>query len=104
MPGPERVGEPPSSELYLVSVRFAQEATSRRVFVRARALIFSTPTELSTYRFFLDRSWHVAVLGEQPSEDLNRRLRMILATGEPATIPDPILAFLIARRLDHIRK
>ncbi len=61
-------------------------ATARNVF------------QLSAFRFHLDRIWHVAVLGDRPADDLDRQLRMILTRGEPASLPEAVLAQLQLRR------
>lgn len=103
MPAPERLdqsGQPPP---YLVATRFEQEPAARRSFVDTREAIFSAPSELSTYRFLLDRTWYVTVVGEPPTAELDRRLRRILTAGQPAEIPSAILEFLLARRLDATR-
>jgi hypothetical protein len=59
--------------------------------------------DLSAFRLQLDRIWHVAILGEQPTPALDRRLRLILSSGTPAQIPDEVMNILLARRVEAIR-
>jgi hypothetical protein len=84
---------------YLRAARFGGERPAGRAYNEAQELIFRDPgCELSVYRLQLDRTWHVAVLGEQPREDLEQRLQAILSRGEPASLPEEILRELARRR------
>jgi len=87
-------------EPYVCAARFQTEPLSRRAYTHAREAIFAPPSNLSAYRFLLDRLWYVAVLGDAPDEILDRRLRRILAVGEPTILPDEILTVLWARRVE----
>ncbi len=95
---------PPSEEsqdhpAYLKVARFSGEKQAGRAYRKAQDLLFATPDcELSSYRFHLDRIWHVAVLGDPPPEDLDRQLRTILSKGVPASLPEEVLAQLQQRR------
>jgi len=100
MTSPERPPEPG----YLRVARFAGETPAGRAYRRTQDLLFATPDcELSAFRFHLDRIWHVAVLGDQPPEDLERQLRAILSRGEPASLPEDILLQLQRRRAQATR-
>ena len=84
---------------YLRIARFSAERPAERAYFQAQEAIFKAEDcDLSTYRFHLNRIWHVAVLGEQPSADLERQLRRILSRGEPASLPESVLAELARRR------
>src|SRR2546429_9461142 len=61
---------------YLKVARFAGEKAAGRAYRQAEELLYRSPdTELSAYRFHLNRVWHVAVLGDQPPEELDRQLQ-----------------------------
>lgn len=84
---------------YCIAARYRSERTAGRAYTRAQsALLNAEGCDLSSYRLQLDQIWHVAVLGEQPAPELDRRLRMILAGGDPVTFPADVVAALLARR------
>jgi len=93
----ERQTPPSTSEPYFRVARFDRERDARRAYDRSQDLIFREPCELSAYRLQVLQVWHVAVVGEAPSEDLNRRIEQILARGEPAVLPEPIIEALLQR-------
>jgi len=87
---------------YCRVAHFEGDLPARRAYARAQELIFaaSDRANLSAYRFLLEQAPHVAVLGERPPDELDRRLATILSTGRPATLPPEILALLWGRRID----
>src|SRR2546428_462554 len=104
MPSPERQEGERKQEHeptpYYKAARFpGGEKPAGRAYSKAQDAIFrANGSELSAYRLILDQLWHVAVLGEPPPEDLERKITKILATGEPATLPPEILKLLQERR------
>ena len=89
---------------YYRAARFHGEKPAGRAYNQAQETIFTAPDcELSAYRFHLDRVWHVAVVGEQPPEDLERQLRRILSRGEPVALPEALLRMLKQRRVQATR-
>jgi hypothetical protein len=93
-PGREQT-QPP----YYQAARFAGDADAGQAYLRAQEAIFRDPhNDLSAYRLQLNQIWHVAVLGEQPPSVLDRRLKRILAAGEPVRLPEEILKLLLERR------
>jgi hypothetical protein len=106
MPSPEQRfnsdEEPPKKEAepdpYYLAARFSREQTAGRAYSQAQQTIFSQDCDLSVYRFQLSEVWHMAVLGEKPPPDLERRLRRILALGEPLTLTKEVLQILFERR------
>lgn len=97
--------ETPSSQIqsqgeqYCLATRYRDQHTSGRAYTRAQNTLFSAEgSDLSAYRFQLDQIWHVAVLGQHPAPELDRRLRLILSGGDPVTLPADILTVLFARR------
>ena len=89
---------------YLKVARFSGEKPAGRAYRQAEELLFRSPdSELSAYRFHLNRVWHVAILGDRPPEDLDRRLQRILSRGEPASLPEEILVELQRRRAQATR-
>lgn len=102
MPSVERRDEEPL--LYCRAARFPSERSAGRAYDRAQETLFNDPgCDLSAYRLLLERRWYVAILGEQPRPDLDRRLEQILARGEPASLPESILAELQHRRAQSIK-
>jgi hypothetical protein len=84
---------------YLKVARFSGERPARRAYNQLQDAIFRSPAcELSVFRLILDRQWHVSVLGDQPDETLERRIRQVLSRGVPASLPEEILAELQRRR------
>jgi hypothetical protein len=113
MPSPE--GDPsqhppegkPEQELvpYYHAARFRNERPARDAYFQAQEILFTTPdSELSAYRFLLERIWHVAVLGEPPDEDLAKKLQTAFARGEPTMLPLDILKVLAQRREQATRE
>jgi hypothetical protein len=105
---PQGEQEPPSENrspsLYLQAARFPSERKAERAYFRAQEALYKAPEcDLSSYRFLLDRISHVAVLGTPPSEELDRTIRRILASGEPASLPEEVLTLLLQRRAEQIR-
>jgi hypothetical protein len=100
VPTPEQPAEPLP---YFQAARFSGERPAGRAYARAQDLIYQEPYDLSAYRFLLERSWHVAIVGEPPPAAIDRSLRRILAWGESTTLPDDILQQLWERRAQAIK-
>ncbi len=106
---PRTEGEP---QPYSLAARYQDERASGRSYEEAQAFIYTNAQlELSAYRLQLPRvdaprrrlnspafDWYVAVVGEQPPAEFDTRLRRILLTGEPASLPDEVLKYLFERR------
>jgi len=114
MPSIERGGSPeppedpptPETELppYLRAARFATEPHSRRAYDQAQHALYATPeSDVSLYRFHLNRVWHLAALGELPPQELADQLDTLFATGEPAELPTEVVTMLVARRAQATR-
>ena len=106
MSSSERSGESSTSEPppYYRAARFSGEKPAGRAYNQAQETIFTAPDcELSAYRFHLDRVWHVAVVGEQPPQELERQLEKILSRGQPTTLPELLLRTLEQRRVQATR-
>jgi hypothetical protein len=88
---------------YYQAARFSGERPAGRAYARAQGLIYQEPCDLSAFRFLLERSWHVAILGDPPPATLDRSLRRILGWGESTTLPDDILQQLWERRAQAIK-
>jgi hypothetical protein len=90
---------------YYHAARFRYENQARRAYFQAQDMLFHAPeSELSAYRFQLERIWHVAVLGEPPPEDMEKKLQAALARGEPTELPPDILKLLAERREQATRQ
>ena len=84
-------------EPYCRAARFDRERDGLRAYTTAQELIFQTPCDLSAYRLQLSRIWHVAVVGEAPPEDIDRRIERILARGQVAELPEEVIKLLLER-------
>ncbi len=114
MPSPEHgPGGPPEQPArresepvpYLRAARFAGERPAGRADAQAQHAIYARPdSDLSVYRLQLNQVWHVAALGEPPLADLADTLERILASGEPASLPEEVLTLLRQRRAAAIRE
>jgi hypothetical protein len=86
---------------YHKAARFTGEQPAAKAYFEAQEVIFNdTESELSAYRLMLNTIYHVAVLGEQPSQETDDAITRILSLGQPATLPTEALAALNARRID----
>ena len=102
---PERPDHHPAREhepapYHRVSHFAGEQPAGHAYFAAQRAIFEGPPNDLSTYRFQLDRVYHVAVLGQPPPPELDATLAAILAAGEPATLPTPVLRQLAERRAE----
>ncbi|MCZ7570763.1 MAG: hypothetical protein M5U01_19560 [Ardenticatenaceae bacterium] len=103
MPSPEKPGEEPQKEeepkpAYCKAARFASEESAGQAYFQTQEAILNVPCDLSTYRFQLQQIWHVAVVGEPPSEELEQQLDEILSGGARTSLPPEILFFFQERR------
>lgn len=96
--GAEKQPEREQERLYYQAARFTQEQQARAIYVTLQDTIYQEPCDLSAYRFLLEDIAHIAVLGSQPSAELDERLQAMLAVGEPASLPPDVLQILDARR------
>jgi len=86
---------------YHKAARFVGEKLAAKAYFEAQETIFNdTESELSAYRLMLNAVYHVAVLGEQPSQETAQAISEILSQGQPATLPKEALAALNARRIE----
>lgn len=100
--GKERSEQPESSEsqqpLYCWAVSFPDDTTSESAYFQAQHTIFLSDCDVSVFRFGLHGVRYVAVIGQPPPADLDAKLRDVLSTGAPASLPNGILGFLAERR------
>ena len=103
-PRPPEGGPSPEAELprYHQAARFAGEEPAGVAYFAAQEAVaaHAGDVDLSAYRFQLNRVYHVAVLGDPPPTALHDELRAILASGEPAQLPEDVLKLLNARRAE----
>lgn len=87
------------------AARYPSDEASAHPYDHAQQLIHDEPCDLSTYRLRIgpEYHWHVAVLGEVPSEGLVRRIEEVLKTGERVSLPDDVLTALTFRRLAQMQ-
>ncbi len=88
---------------YYQAARFdKQEAAGYAYFQTQEVLFNDVLSDLSAYRLQLNKAWHVAVIGEQPSPETDAALAGILSAGELVQLPVEALKFLEARRRESI--
>lgn len=76
------------------------EARAAQAYVQAQEIVYNDKkSDLSAYRLMLNAIYHVAILGEQPSQETDERIRVALSDGEPTTLPSDVLKTLNMRRL-----
>lgn len=103
-------GKPPRKEQeqlpFHKAARYPDEQSSEAPYDAAQQTIHDTPCDLSAYRLRLGRGleWHVAVLGALPPPELAQRIEDILSTGEPVTLSDEVLLYLIERRKEQSKQ
>jgi hypothetical protein len=101
---PVQPGEP-NKELeqptYSKAARFAGEKLAGKAYFEAQEVIFQdTESQLSAFRITLNAVYHVAALGERPSDVTDQEITRILAQGMMTTLPSGVTAALNARRLE----
>src|SRR5437016_53342 len=106
MPSRERAGEEGTQEKqpvpYYKAARFGSERPALRVYERLRETLYTTSdVDLSVYRLLLNRVSHVAVIGEPPPEELDRRISRLLSRGDPVPLPAEVLSSLAERRREE---
>ena len=114
MPSPERgPGGPeqhPRREQepvpYQRAARFAGEQPAGRAYAAAQRVIYEAPQpiDVSVFRLQLNQRWHVAALGLASPTPVLTALEAILATGEPADLPQEVWQALAERRAQAIRR
>lgn len=67
---------------YYQASRISGERVAGKAYAKAQHIIFTAACNLSAYRFQLDRIWHVAVIGEQLDEAIQKQIQKILGAGE----------------------
>jgi hypothetical protein len=72
-----------------------------KAYFEAQEIIFNdSESELSAYRLMLNAIYHVAVLGQPPSQETDQALTHTLSQGEMVTVPHQVLTVLNQRRLE----
>ncbi len=95
------------SPLFSIAAQFRNERPALKAYEKAQETIYKAPeADLSVYRLWwvTANSWLVTVLGEQPDDLLERRLRAILSAGLPLILPPDALEQLLARRQEQTRR
>lgn len=115
---PERKGSFKEHEPlpYYLASTFKTRNDAERPYQRVQEIVLSPiyDLELSAFRFErkphdpatppFARPWLVVVLGEQPSEAIEKRLRGILGSGEMTTLPLETVVTLAQRREQETKK
>ena len=100
---PRREQEPAA---YQRAARFAGEQPAGRAYAAAQRVIYEAPQpiDVSVFRLQLNQRWHVAALGLASPTPVLTALEAILATGEPADLPQEVWQALAERRAQAIRR
>lgn len=74
---------------WLLVRRYADEPTALKTFEAARDLLFTQDLDASVLRFSINRTFHVAVIGESPlSQEASGAVNEVLElAGEPVELP-----------------
>ena len=88
------------TERYYRAARFDGESIAGGVYSQLQDLVFTTDSDLSVYRFQLGDTWYVAVVGEQPDENLDRQLQHTLSRGQASELEPGTLDVLFQRRAE----
>lgn len=83
---------------YYRAARFSGEQTAGRAYFQLQELIYGPECDISVYRFKIKDVFHVAIVGEHPSETLDRQLQGALGLGEAISLDERTLDFLLRRR------
>jgi hypothetical protein len=90
---PSREQEPlpdESPSLYIQAARFRDERKAGRAYLRAQEALYRSPeSDLSAYRFLLNRVSHVTVLGVPPPKKLDSTSAILRPTGSMAVVIPP---------------
>ncbi len=89
---------------YCRAARFKNEQIARKIYFQAQDAIETPECDLSAYRFHINYIYHVAVLGESPTEELDQKLQTILSPGEPISLPSNVLKVFVERRNKAIKQ
>ena len=91
---------------YQRAARFAGEQPAGQAYFAAQRVIYEAPQPLdvSVFRLQLNQIWHVAALGLVPPAPVLQAIEDILATGEPAELPQEVWQALAERRAQAIRR
>src|SRR5687768_13525349 len=91
---------------YRRAARFAGERPAGEAYFGIQRVLYDAtePTDLSVYRLQLNRLWHVAALGVLPPTVVLTAVEEILATGEPADLPEEVWQALTERRTHATRQ
>ena len=110
MPSPEQPGHHRSNEqreteptAYYRVAKYRNEPLAGRAYFRAQHIIYETQADLSVFRFQLSQIYHVALIGEEPPPELNRRIERLLSGGETVQLDANILDMLRQRRTEAIK-
>ncbi len=109
---PEPGGRRPEGQPlpYYLAARFPTKQAAEKPYKEAQETIRTMDCDLSAYRFFVPqqltelRPWYVTVIGEQPSDEVHRKVTSILSQGEMTSLPDQAIDELLNRRAEQIQK
>jgi hypothetical protein len=100
MPGkefePRRESQPDNP--FVRAARYVADAEALAAYTQAQETIFGNDCDLSAYRIRYVNVPYVVVLGQVPPQEIGERLDGLLASGEPANLPQDILKTLSQRR------
>lgn len=89
---------------YLLMARFRRDAAAKRYYTEIQEAIRNAECDLSVYNLRLNGEPIIIVMGNEPSADLDERLRKALSTGSPTTLPQDVIVMLTERSIRERRK
>jgi len=94
---------------YYQAARYPNKTAAGKAYDPIQQIIHDVECDLSAYRLLRpsEKKWLVVVIGEAPDHELHERLKTILTTltrGEPTTLEEETLLWLLSRRLEQIQR
>jgi hypothetical protein len=94
---------------YYQAARYPTKTAAGKAYTSIEQIIFDEDCDLSAYRYLVkdEKKWYVVVIGQEPNPQLHERLKTILITlarGEPVTLDDDTITFLLQRRLEQSKQ
>jgi hypothetical protein len=96
------------TSIYYQAALYPNKSAAGKAYHPIEQIVHDEECDLSVYRLLRqkEKKWLVVVIGQQPPPPLHERLKTILTTltrGEPTTLNEDTLMWLLSRRLEQIQ-
>ena len=97
------------TSVYYQAALYPNKHAAGKAYTPIERIIHDEECDLSAYRLLRqkEKKWLVVVIGQQPPPQVHERLKTILTTltrGEPTTLDEDTLLWLLSRRLEQIQR